>query len=281
MIALRAVRRDDRDDLGADREGGPAAGRRARCWRCWCCALRLQPARAVRGGGGRSYGDGVLAPGKLVAKPARRHLAGHGAHVRHRRAAAHPDALLHRARCAAARTSVFYATGLIGFFYLLTFMLGFGAMVLVGPRRDHGGGQGRQHGGAAAGRAARRHAVPRLHRGGGVRDHSRGGGRPHALGRGRAVARPLGQRGAQAARPMPDEQLRVARGSRPWRWASSPWCSGITFKGQNVAFMVSLAFAIAASAQLPRAGAVDLLARLHHRRRRGEHGDRHGGDAAC
>src|SRR5438045_972917 len=33
----------------------------------------------------------------------------------------------------AARTSVFYATGLIGFFYLLTFVLGFGAMVLVGP----------------------------------------------------------------------------------------------------------------------------------------------------
>jgi len=33
----------------------------------------------------------------------------------------------------AARTSVFYATGLIGFFYLLTFVLGFGAMVFVGP----------------------------------------------------------------------------------------------------------------------------------------------------
>jgi Na+(H+)/acetate symporter ActP len=33
----------------------------------------------------------------------------------------------------AARTSVFYATGLIGFFYLMTFILGFGAMVLVGP----------------------------------------------------------------------------------------------------------------------------------------------------
>src|SRR3712207_4740573 len=43
----------------------------------------------------------------------------------------------------AARTSVFYATGLIGFFYLLTFVLGFGAMVLVGPEAitaaDRGG----------------------------------------------------------------------------------------------------------------------------------------------
>ncbi len=33
----------------------------------------------------------------------------------------------------AARASVFVATGLIGLFYLLTFVLGFGAMVLVGP----------------------------------------------------------------------------------------------------------------------------------------------------
>ena len=28
---------------------------------------------------------------------------------------------------------MFYATGFIGFFYLITFILGFGAMVLVGP----------------------------------------------------------------------------------------------------------------------------------------------------
>ena len=33
----------------------------------------------------------------------------------------------------AARTSVFYATGLIGLFYLLTFVLGIGSMVYVGP----------------------------------------------------------------------------------------------------------------------------------------------------
>src|SRR5260370_9924897 len=32
-----------------------------------------------------------------------------------------------------ARTSVSYATAFIGFFYLLTFVLGFGAMVLVAP----------------------------------------------------------------------------------------------------------------------------------------------------
>ena len=67
-------------------------------------------------------------------QPARRDLARARADVRHRRPAAHPDALLHRARRARRRArSVFYATGFIGFFYLLTFILGFGAMVLVGP----------------------------------------------------------------------------------------------------------------------------------------------------
>ncbi len=35
---------------------------------------------------------------------------------------------------AQARKSAFYATGLIAFFYLLTFILGFGAMVLVGQK---------------------------------------------------------------------------------------------------------------------------------------------------
>ena len=35
---------------------------------------------------------------------------------------------------AQARKSAFYATGLIAFFYLLTFILGFGAMALVGQK---------------------------------------------------------------------------------------------------------------------------------------------------
>ena len=33
---LRALRRDDRHHLGADRQGGAAARRARRCWRCWC-----------------------------------------------------------------------------------------------------------------------------------------------------------------------------------------------------------------------------------------------------
>jgi cation/acetate symporter len=79
------------------------------------------------------YGAGVLAPGRLVAKPLDAVSLGMAlmfgtAGLPHilMRFYTVPDAR-------AARTSVFYATGLIGFFYLMTFVLGFGAMVLVGP----------------------------------------------------------------------------------------------------------------------------------------------------
>src|SRR6185369_6889395 len=79
------------------------------------------------------YGTGVLAPGKLVSNPLDTISLGMAlmfgtAGLPHilMRFYTVPDAK-------SARRSVFYATGLIGFFYLLTFILGFGAMVLVGP----------------------------------------------------------------------------------------------------------------------------------------------------
>src|SRR6187549_1750513 len=79
------------------------------------------------------YGDAVLAPGKLVAAPLDAISLGMAlmfgtAGLPHilMRFYTVPDAK-------AARKSVFYATGLIGFFYLLTFVLGFGAMVFIGP----------------------------------------------------------------------------------------------------------------------------------------------------
>ena len=174
----------------------------------------------------------------------------------------------------AARTLGVLATGLIGLFYLLTFVLGFGAMVLVGPGRDPRGGPGRQHGRAAARRAAGRDAVPRLHRRGGVRDHPGGGGRAHALRRRGAVARPLGERGARRATPTPGEQLRVARVATLALGVVAV-ALGITFKGQNVAFMVSLAFAIAASANFPALVLAIFWRRLHHGRRGHQHGRRH------
>ena len=157
-----------------------------------------------------------------------------------------------------ARTSVGYATAFIGFFYLLTFILGFGAMVIVGRDGDHGDRRRRQHGGAAAGRRRRRHAVPRLHLRRGVRDDPRRRRRPDAVGRGDAVARPVGERRARRAR----RRARAAHGGARARrscWRSSSIVLGIVFKGQNVAYMVGLAFAIAASANFPGAGAVDLL----------------------
>ena len=108
----------------------------------------------------------------------------------------------------AARTSVFFATGLIGLFYLLTFVLGFGAMVLVGPEAIRAVDPGGNMAAPLLAELLGRHAVPRLHRRGGVRDHPRGGRRPHALRRGGAVARSLGERGARGARR--------SRGSSSW-----------------------------------------------------------------
>src|SRR5204862_4629983 len=78
------------------------------------------------------YGAGVLAPGKLVDNPLDTISLGIAlmfgtAGLPHilMRFYTVPDA-------ATARKSVAYATSLIGFFYLVTFILGFGASVLVG-----------------------------------------------------------------------------------------------------------------------------------------------------
>ncbi|NBW64363.1 cation acetate symporter, partial [bacterium] len=149
----------------------------------------------------------------------------------------------------AARTSVFYATGLIGFFYLLTFVLGFGAMVLVGPDAikavDKGGNM----------------AAPLL--------AEYLGGTPFlgfiaavAFATILAVVAGLTLSGAAAlshdlwtsvirdGKARPGEELKVARGATLVLGLIAV-VLGIVFKGQNVAFMVSLAFAIAASANFP------------------------------
>src|SRR3954471_24541197 len=79
------------------------------------------------------YGDAVLAPGKLVSNPLDAVSLGMAlmfgtAGLPHilMRFYTVPDAR-------AARTSVFIATGLIVFFSLMTFIIGFGAMMLVTP----------------------------------------------------------------------------------------------------------------------------------------------------
>jgi cation/acetate symporter len=195
------------------------------------------------------YGDGVLAPGRLVAKPLDAVSLGMAlmfgtAGLPHilMRFYTVPDAQ-------AARTSVFYATGLIGFFYLLTFVLGFGAMVLVGPEAiravDAGGNM----------------AAPLL--------AETLGGTPFlgfiaavafatilavvaglTLSGAAALSHDLWVNVARGGHATPQEQLRVARVATIVL-AVVAVMLGITFKGQNVAYMVGLAFAIAASANFP------------------------------
>ena len=195
------------------------------------------------------YGAGVLAPGKLVSNPLDAISLGMAlmfgtAGLPHilMRFYTVPDAR-------AARTSVFIATGLIGLFYLLTFILGFGAMVLVGPETitavDQGGNM----------------AAPLL--------AELLGGTPFlgfiaavAFATILAVVAGLTLSGAAAlshdlwvsvfrkGHADSKEQLRVARLATLALGVVAVGL-GIVFKGQNVAFMVSLAFAIAASANFP------------------------------
>src|SRR5678816_811214 len=89
------------------------------------------------------YGEGVLAPGRLVSDPIEAVSLGLALMLG---TAGLPHILMRFytvADAKTARTSVGYATAIIGFFYLLTFILGFGAMVIVGreaiTRIDAGG----------------------------------------------------------------------------------------------------------------------------------------------
>ena len=195
------------------------------------------------------YGDGVLAPGRLVARPLDAVSLGMAlmfgtAGLPHilMRFYTVPDA-------ETARRSVFYATGLIGFFYLMTFVLGFGAMVLVGPEAiravDAGGNM----------------AAPLL--------AETLGGTPFlgfiaavafatilavvaglTLSGAAALSHDLWVNVARGGHATQQEQLRVARAATIVL-AVVAVLLGITFKGQNVAYMVGLAFAIAASANFP------------------------------
>ena len=210
--------------------------------------FHLSPA-ALFAAAAERYGDSVLAPGRLVSKPLDAVSLGLAlmfgtAGLPHilMRFYTVPDAR-------AARKSVFYATGLIGAFYLMTFVLGFGAMVLVGPATiravEPGGNM----------------AAPLL--------AEFLGGTPFlgfiaavAFATILAVVAGLTLSGAAALshdlwvsvvrkdHATAAEQLRVARLATVGLGILGVLL-GITFKGQNVAFMVGLAFAIAASANFP------------------------------
>jgi cation/acetate symporter len=148
-----------------------------------------------------------------------------------------------------ARTSVAYATAFIGFFYLLTFILGFGAMVIVGQDTiraiDPGGNM----------------AAPLLARALGG-EAFLGFICAVAFATILAVVAGLTLAGAAAlshdiwvnvvrhGSPHEGEELRVARIATVVLGIAAIGL-GVAFKGQNVAYMVGLAFAIAASANFP------------------------------
>jgi cation/acetate symporter len=148
-----------------------------------------------------------------------------------------------------ARKSVFYATGFIGYFYILTFTIGFGAAVFVGKDIitgiDKGGNM----------------AAPLLAEalGGSV---FLGFLAAVAFATILAVVAGLTLAGASAlshdlylgvfkkGQSSEGDQVRMARIATVALGVIAILL-GILFKGQNVAFMVGLAFAIAASANFP------------------------------
>jgi len=195
------------------------------------------------------YGDAVLAPGQLVSDPIEAISLGLAlmlgtAGLPHilMRFYTVPDART-------ARTSVSYATAFIGFFYLLTFILGFGAMVLVGQdavrAADPGGNM----------------AAPLLAAAVGGRGFL---GFISAVAFATILAVVAGLTLSGAAALSHDLWVNVVRrGEAPEReqlivarlatvlLGVLAIVLGVLFKGQNVAYMVGLAFAIAASANFP------------------------------
>jgi cation/acetate symporter len=195
------------------------------------------------------YGAGVLAPGKLVSNPLDAISLGMALMFG---TAGLPHILMRFYTVPDARTarrSVFIATGLIGLFYLMTFVLGFGAMVLVTPESikaiDAGGNMaapmlaellgGRAFLGfiAAVAFATILAVVAGL-----------------ALSGAAAISHDIWASVIRKGHPKPGEEIKVAR-LATIGLAIVAMALGIAFKGQNVAFMVGLAFAIAASANFP------------------------------
>jgi cation/acetate symporter len=210
--------------------------------------FEMSPARLFAAAADK-YGPSVLAPGKLVSQPLDTVSLGLALMFG---TSGLPHILMRfytvpNAR--AARSSVLYATGFIGFFYLITFVLGFGAAVIVGrdPIKavDKGGNMAAPLLAEAVGGTAFLGFISAV-----------------AFATILAVVAGLTLSGAAAlshdlwvnvvkgGKADEREQLAVARVATVLL-AVLAIALGIVFKGQNVAFMVGLAFAIAASANFP------------------------------
>ncbi len=195
------------------------------------------------------YGPAVLAPGRLVSDPIEAVSLGLALMLG---TAGLPHILMRFYTVPDARTarkSVAYATVFIGGFYLMTFVLGFGAMVRIGreaiTRVDAGGNM----------------AAPML--------AEAVGGTPFlgfiaAVAFATILAVVAGLTLSGAATLAHDLWVNVVRGGyadeheqfvvariATVALAVLSIVLGIVFEGQNVAYMVGLAFAIAASANFP------------------------------
>jgi len=195
------------------------------------------------------YGDKVLAPGGMVANPWDALSLGIAlmfgtAGLPHilMRFYTVPDAK-------AARKSVFYATGFISYFYILTFIIGFGAMVIVGQdvvtKFDKGGNMAalllaEVTGGtvflgfiAAVAFATILAVVAGL-----------------TLAGASTFSHDLYVNVFKSGKATEEDEVKMAKRGTIFLGILAV-ALGIAFKGQNVAFMVGLAFAIAASANFP------------------------------
>jgi cation/acetate symporter len=209
----------------------------------------------------RQYGEGVLAPGRFISNSVDGISLGLAlmfgtAGLPHilMRFYTVPDART-------ARVSVAYATAAIGTFYLLTFILGFGAMVLVGqdPIRkiDAGGNMAAPLLAQAVGGQAFLGFISAV-----------------AFATILAVVAGLTLAGAAAlshdiyvhvfrhGRASEKEELRVARGARS-AWPCWRCRLGIAFKGTERGLHGRPALCDCGQRQLPRARDVDVLEGLH------------------
>ena len=153
-----------------------------------------------------------------------------------------------------ARKSVLWATGWIGYFYILTFIIGFGAIVLVGTDGNYMDGEGALRGGGNMAAIHLAHAI---------------GGNAFlgfisavafatilavvaglTLSAASAVSHDLYATVFKNGRASSADELRVSRLTTLALGALAVLL-GLVFEKQNVAFMVSLAFALAASGNFP------------------------------
>ncbi len=153
-----------------------------------------------------------------------------------------------------ARKSVFWATTFIGYFYILTFIIGFGAIILVGPNAIYHDAKGMLLGGGNMPAIHLAHAV------GG--DLMKGFIAAVAFATILAVVSGLTLSGASAVshdlyasvfRHGKVDEATEVRASRITTVVLGivAIVLGVVFEKVNVAFMVGLAFAVAASANFP------------------------------